>query len=283
MSRGCAERNPERLLHLSADPQPHPSAAEERQHPDQDRHAAAAERICRSFQPEASAHWPDFLYVEKAVAVGRRPELTGGGLIRSVGGWGALKSLGKGAAAGSGHKPCLLLVGPGTGHDDGGGVKGIGHMPDDGDQGGLPRRIVRQEPRDRLGKISDKFSPVPSRLSAVPPPENRTGPTVKEDTKRVSLQLFQRGVAIHQIAAQRGLTFSTIEGHLAFFVAHGESEIGKVVADEKRRTIEQKSADMQGPSLKELKTAVGANCSYGEIKMVLAHLKHLEKTKYSGS
>jgi hypothetical protein len=65
------------------------------QHPDQDRHAAAAERISRSFQPEASAHRPDFSYVEKAVAVGRRPELTGGGLIRSVGGWGSLKSLGK--------------------------------------------------------------------------------------------------------------------------------------------------------------------------------------------
>lgn len=35
-------------------------------------------------------------FVEKAVAVGRRPELTGGGLIRSLGGWGALKRLGKG-------------------------------------------------------------------------------------------------------------------------------------------------------------------------------------------
>jgi len=62
-------------------------------------------------------------FVEKAVAVGRRLELTGGGLIRSAGGWGALKSLGKGAAAGSGQKPCLLLGGPGTGHDDRGGVK----------------------------------------------------------------------------------------------------------------------------------------------------------------
>jgi len=35
-------------------------------------------------------------FVEKAMAEGRRPELTGGGLIRSVGGWGVLKSLGKG-------------------------------------------------------------------------------------------------------------------------------------------------------------------------------------------
>jgi REP element-mobilizing transposase RayT len=34
-------------------------------------------------------------FVEKGVAAGRRPELTGGGLIRSVGGWSALKSLGK--------------------------------------------------------------------------------------------------------------------------------------------------------------------------------------------
>ena len=34
-------------------------------------------------------------FVEKGIAAGKRPELTGGGLIRSVGGWGALKLLGK--------------------------------------------------------------------------------------------------------------------------------------------------------------------------------------------
>ncbi len=35
-------------------------------------------------------------FLGKAVAMGRRPELTGGGLIRSAGGWSALKSIGKG-------------------------------------------------------------------------------------------------------------------------------------------------------------------------------------------
>jgi uncharacterized protein YpbB len=89
--------------------------------------------------------------------------------------------------------------------------------------------------------------------------------------------LFQRGATIEQIAAQRGLAAPTIEGHLTFFVAQGELEIGKVVADEKRRTIEQKIAAMRGKSLKELKTAIGDDCSYGEIKMVFAHLEHLEK------
>ena len=32
-------------------------------------------------------------FVEKAVEQGRRPELTGGGLVRSSGGWGVLKSV----------------------------------------------------------------------------------------------------------------------------------------------------------------------------------------------
>jgi len=36
-------------------------------------------------------------FVEKGVAQGKRPELTGGGLVRSFGGWSALKSLRKGS------------------------------------------------------------------------------------------------------------------------------------------------------------------------------------------
>jgi hypothetical protein len=127
----------------------------------------------------------------------------------------------------------------------------------------------------RKHQIAEVSLPEPA---AVPPPQEvRAEPTEKEDTKRVILQSFQRGATIEQIAAQRGLAVSTIEGHLAFFVAQGELQIGKLVADKKRRTIEQKIADMQGTSLKELKTAVGDDCSYGEIKMVLAHLKHREK------
>ena len=136
-SRGCAERIPERLLRLGADPQPLPSAAEDRQHPDQDRHALELVRYIHlnplrvrlvesldqldcypygghsALMGKCPNDWQDVdtilslfgrrlssardayrSFVEKAVAVGRRPELTGGGLIRSVGGWGALKSLG---------------------------------------------------------------------------------------------------------------------------------------------------------------------------------------------
>jgi hypothetical protein len=35
-------------------------------------------------------------FVEQGIALGKRPELTGGGLIRSLGGWGAAKAMRRG-------------------------------------------------------------------------------------------------------------------------------------------------------------------------------------------
>ena len=118
---------------------------------------------------------------------------------------------------------------------------------------------------------------LPEPAKPPPPDEPKAKPGVKEDTKKVSLELFIGGLTIPQVAAQRGLSITTIEGHIAFFVAQGELEIGKVVADEKRRAIEKKIADMRSKPLKDLKTALGDDCSYGEIKLVLAHLEHVER------
>lgn len=46
-------------------------------------------------QKASSARKRYHIFVEKGIALGKRPELTGGGLIRSCGGWKALKSLRK--------------------------------------------------------------------------------------------------------------------------------------------------------------------------------------------
>jgi hypothetical protein len=118
---------------------------------------------------------------------------------------------------------------------------------------------------------------LPEPASLPPPEEPKAKPGAKEDTKRVSLELLQQGLTVSQIAARRGLSTTTIEGHIAFFVAQGELAISKVVADEKRLAMEQKIADMRSKSLTELKTALGDDCSYGEIKLVLAHLAHVER------
>ena len=99
----------------------------------------------------------------------------------------------------------------------------------------------------------------------------------KIDTKQISLEMFERNVSIPQIAKERGLAVSTIEAHLAFFVETGELNIDSLVEVEKQQTIERKLTEVQGNSLREVKEALGDGCSYGEIRMVLAHLKYLEK------
>ena len=134
-----------------------------------------------------------------------------------------------------------------------------------------------QEARERIQSllkpvgIEDVALPEPAAIALLEKTEKQ--PTVKQDTRKLSLELFQRGLSIPQIAGERGLAAPTIEGHLAFFVSKGDIDINKVIADEKRRIIEQKIADLPEKSLKALKETLGDEYSYSEIKLVLAHLE----------
>ena len=74
------------------------------------------------------------------------------------------------------------------------------------------------------------------------------------------------------------MAISTIQGHIADLVIKGEVAIDKMLTHDKRRAIEEKIAGMQGKPLKQIKTALGGDCSYGDIQLVLAHLKYLEQT-----
>ena len=51
--------------------------------------------MCRPYSARINQVPADSIgkYVEKGIALGKRPELTGGGLIRSMGGWGQAKAL----------------------------------------------------------------------------------------------------------------------------------------------------------------------------------------------
>ena len=95
----------------------------------------------------------------------------------------------------------------------------------------------------------------------------------KIDTKKLSLELFEKGLTVPQIASQRELVLSTIEGHLAHFVALGELAIDKLLPPDKRQTIEEKLRQMPDKKLNEIKLALGDGFSYGELKLVQAHLK----------
>ena len=68
---------------------------------------------------------------------------------------------------------------------------------------------------------------------------------------------------------------STIEVHLCFFVENGTLDISHLLSPEKQQAIEKKLASTHNDSLGQIKNELGDDYSYGEIKMMLAHRKHL--------
>jgi len=95
----------------------------------------------------------------------------------------------------------------------------------------------------------------------------------KVDTKKVTMDLFKSGLTIEQIAQERGFVASTIEGHLAHFVAAGELEIHQVVNSEKVHAIVSYLEQHPQLSLSDAKIEMGDSYSFGEFKLVQAYLK----------
>jgi PIF1-like helicase/helix-turn-helix protein/HRDC domain-containing protein len=116
-------------------------------------------------------------------------------------------------------------------------------------------------------------------ISLPSPPPSDTKPKKKKvqkiNTKQITLDLFEKGLTLSQIVEERGLVLSTIEGHMAHFVETGKVSINSLLSPEKLRTIEPELSQLQGKSLSEIKQALDADVSYGDIKFALAHLKNL--------
>ncbi|MEL6719488.1 MAG: helix-turn-helix domain-containing protein, partial [Bacteroidota bacterium] len=100
----------------------------------------------------------------------------------------------------------------------------------------------------------------------------------KKDTKKVSFELFLEGKSVEEIAAERNLVSSTIEGHLAHFVQLGELSITELIDDWKVEEVEDYFRKTESEALSEAKTFFGEKYSYGELRLLLAHWK-AEKEK----
>jgi hypothetical protein len=95
----------------------------------------------------------------------------------------------------------------------------------------------------------------------------------KADTKRITLELYRTGKAIQEIAAERGLTRITIEGHLAHWVEQGELAIGELVED---LAVDEIAAAFEGRDtlyLAPVKTQLDNRYDYGTLRLVAAHVR----------
>jgi hypothetical protein len=119
-----------------------------------------------------------------------------------------------------------------------------------------------------------------SREEAKPEPASAAAVAVRAargDSNKLTLQLFREGRSIAEIAAQRELTLSTIESHLASFIFTGEVSVKELVDERKVEAILSVVRVLGTGSLGPIKSRLGDGYSFGEIRAVVNHFRYLGK------
>jgi GTPase SAR1 family protein len=93
------------------------------------------------------------------------------------------------------------------------------------------------------------------------------------NSQETSFDLFKSGKSIVEIASERGMAVSTIEGHLAHFVGTGELNLDQVVEFKKSKTILEYIEKHKTRSMNEIRSALGNDFSYSEIRFVFKYLE----------
>src|SRR5439155_718037 len=75
------------------------------------------------------------------------------------------------------------------------------------------------------------------------------------------------------MAEERNLAVSTIEGHLAYFIARRELDISEFLTKEQVEEISRFFEERNTDSLADAKAHFGERFLYGQLRMVLEHLK----------
>ncbi len=109
--------------------------------------------------------------------------------------------------------------------------------------------------------------------------EKKIPKKIKEETKKISYVLFREGKTISQIAEERKLSITTIEGHLAYYVGTGEIPVNKFVSQEQAELIAGYFEGIEELKMGPVKEILGDKVSWSEIKFVISHLMFLRKSK----
>ena len=107
----------------------------------------------------------------------------------------------------------------------------------------------------------------PTRQKKITIPRERAS-----DTKKISYEMYRSGKTISDIATERGFAQTTIETHLSYYVTTGELDVNSFVPLDKQELIAEAVLKYGNLSLKLLKDNLPEEISYGEIRMMVAHL-----------
>jgi hypothetical protein len=101
------------------------------------------------------------------------------------------------------------------------------------------------------------------------PEKNKEIPKEKEDTKNISLRMFRLGKNITEIAKERGLVSSTIEGHLVSFIPTGEVKINELISDKEMTILKEAIEKSSEKTVVAVKQIVGNDFSYAIVRALL--------------
>jgi hypothetical protein len=112
-----------------------------------------------------------------------------------------------------------------------------------------------------------------------PPEETLTSKKIpkkiKLETKKISYNLFKEGKSISQIAEERRLSITTIEGHLAHYVGTGEIPVTEFVTMGIVDLIANHFDGSDDFKMGPVKESLGDRVSWSEIRFVINHIKCL--------
>lgn len=93
-------------------------------------------------------------------------------------------------------------------------------------------------------------------------------------THHITLELYAAGKTVEEIASERNLKTTTIEGHLAELIEAGELiDMERLIQPQRYQVIEAILRQMGSDVLKPVKEALGDDYSYGEIRIVRAIMR----------
>ena len=126
---------------------------------------------------------------------------------------------------------------------------------------GIVRKYMRKNQVKRP-EIKEIFLPEKSKRGEKKEP--------KKDTKRMSYEMFCKGMSMEEIAKSRDLVTGTIATHLEHYVRMGKIKLEQVVAVEKIEKIRRYQQKNENSGVAGIKAALGDEVSYADIRFVFA-------------
>lgn len=98
----------------------------------------------------------------------------------------------------------------------------------------------------------------------------------KTPTAEISFALYKEGKTVEEIAKERGLVNSTIEGHLCKYIETGEVKATDLIEEEKLKNI-LSLITPETSSLTEIKSQLGDEYTYGDVRVAMTEWKRLNE------